>query len=286
MKADGANSSVNVSNSLPVASSAILNSGSDINLVANVTNSILGTVTVTDNNSCEDVTNVTSYLYRTDVDYTAPNDNQNHYTSICAVNSDCINASDLDATYNCTFNVTWYADPTDAGSQYAAEDWTFYAIPYDDNASGTAANATQEMNTLSAMHLLNTSVSFGSLSLGADTGPTNELIDIQNIGNEQFDIDITGYGYTSGDGYSMNCSIGTVPLSYLQYNTIPFIYGSGGTNTTNSSVEVELNVNQGSEGTPRPQESMYFGYGLPGSGVKGSCHGVIVINAVADPNQD
>ncbi|MBI4147723.1 hypothetical protein HY490_00360 [Candidatus Woesearchaeota archaeon] len=289
--ADAANSSTSasVTNAAPVASSPVLNGGSDITLTSNTTKSILTTITITDNNGCEDISSVAGKLFRTTVTdgAGAADNNRTHYTSTCVANNDCTaGGSDLTKTFNCTFVMTWYADATDAGSANASTNWTFTATPSDASVSGTNASAVQEVNTLTSMSLETTSIAYGTLALGGDTGATNQNITIANHGNENLDVSLTGYGSSSGDNKSMSCTIGKVEINKLQYNSSSFTYGTSGVGLSNVTTELDLDVAQGSDSTVRPSKPVYFGFGLPSTGVGGSCTGTVVITAVSDPNTD
>ena len=95
--------SASVTNSGPVASSAELNGATDITLTTNTTTSVVGTVTITDNNGCEDIDSVSGVLYRTNITggAGASDNNRTHYSATCTSNNDCTGGgSDLTETYN------------------------------------------------------------------------------------------------------------------------------------------------------------------------------------------
>lgn len=285
--AEDASSTASVTNSAPTASSASLDGGSVITLTANTTTTVVGEATVTDNNGCEDITSVNGTLYRTNLTGGSNNvdDNQTHYTVNCTPEADCTaGGSDLTRTYNCSFSVTHYADPTDAGSLNANTNWTFNATPTD-GTEGTSDTDEQELNTLSALGLQDTTIAFGALALGADTGATNTNTTVANTGNEVLDVNLTGYGASSGDNLSMSCTIGTVPILNLEYNSTPFTYG-GGIDLSNSSTELDLDIARGSDSDPIPLKEITYGFLMPSTGVEGSCTGTVSITAQSDPNTD
>ncbi len=278
-----ASTTASVTSSLPVASSAVLNGGTAIILTTNTTTSVVGTVTVTDDNGCEAITGVTSTLFRTNVSggSGATNDNQTHYSATCVANADCTGGGgDLTRTYNCTFSMVHYADPTDAGSLNADTDWTFNATP-SDGSTGTSSSTTRELNTLAALGLETTSMAFGTIALGANTTTTNKNISVANLGNEGLDVGLTGYGTTSGDNLSMTCTVGTAAINKLEYGAAGFTYGVG-TALTNISTTLDLDLDRSSDST-HSTKTVQFGFGLPASGVSGSCTGTVVITAVSDP---
>jgi len=282
-----ASSSATVTNSVPVASSPVLDGGTAITLTTNASTSVIGTVTITDNNGCEDITSVNATLFRTNLTggSGAADDNASHYSIECTAEADCTaGGSDLTRGYNCTFNVTHYADPTDAGSTNAAANWTFNATPYD-GTTGTVASTTQELNTLTSLSLDTSTIAFGSLALGANTSTSNQNTSIANHGNEGLDVSLTGFGATSGDNFSMNCTSGNLQIHNLEYSGASFTFGAG-TDLTNTSTELDLDLLRGNQTITRPTRLVYYGLIFPSTGVGGSCTGTVSITATSDPNVD
>lgn len=290
--ADTATSEVTVGNSAPVASTVAIADGNlvggEISLSANVTTQVNVSATITDNNGCTDIDAVNATLFRTNITNgsIASNDNSSHYSAVCTVQSGtCTGDSDLTADYDCFMQMEWYADATDAGSQYAPTNWTVNVSPYDDDGIGTSDSTVYDLATVTAFTLLQTNISFGVLALGQNTTTNNQNISVQNIGNERIDINLTGYGTNSGDNISMNCTLGTIPIHNLEYDNASFTYGAG-VDLSNSSTELEFDLNQGNESTKRPDNPVFFGFEIPSDGVGGSCNGNVVIVAVSDPGAD
>jgi len=281
-----ASTSTTITNAVPVASSTSLNGAGDITLTTNTTTSILGTATITDNNGCDDVTGVTATLFRTNITSGsgASNNNQTHYSATCVNNSDCSGGADLTVTYNCTFSMEHFTDPTDAGSSYADTNWTFNVTPTD-GSGGTSDSTVQEVNTLTSMSLDTSSIAFGAIPLGGNTTTTNKNTTIANHGNEGLDVSLTGYGASSDDNLSMDCTTGDINIAYLEYSGSTFTYGSG-TDLSNTTTELDLDVVQGNDTTQRPTQPIFYGFGLPTTGVGGSCTGTVVITAVSDSGLD
>lgn len=276
--ADVVDTSAEVVNSPPVASSAVINNGFDVTLTEGTNTSVLGTVIITDNNGCPDILGVNGTFYRSAVGVTGADDLNNHYSSLCVSNGDCSGSADITETFNCTFELVYYADPTDAGSIYETDEWFFNALPYD-NVSGTADNASVEMSTLTALSIT-TSIDFGGLALGANTGATNQDTTIINTGNEGIDVSVDGYGTVDGDGLAMNCTIGNISVNYIEYDVSTFTYG-GGTQLSDSASDVDLDIAQRTDG--ESSELLYWGLGLPSSGLSGTCSGRVQAIAVSDP---
>jgi hypothetical protein len=282
--ADDATTNATVTNSAPVASSVLLNGGNSITLTSMTTTEIIGTADIYDANGCSEITSVTAKLYRTGAGSGGIDDNRNHYSIACTSNGDCAGGGDLVESYTCTFDMYWYADPTDAGSANEGDDWTLEVTPYDAE-EGTPDTDIVELNTLTSMILDATSIDFGELGLGEDTGATNQDSPIINTGNEALDIELSGYGAAPLDGLSMVCTTGTVLVGNIEYSTMAFSY-SAGTDLSDSAAEVDIDLDRGSDAMQLPETLLYYGLGFPASGIAGTCSGTLVVTAVSDPNID
>ncbi|KPJ55185.1 hypothetical protein AMJ47_01575 [Parcubacteria bacterium DG_72] len=271
----------------PVASSVSIDSGAaSVTLTEGSTKNVVCTALITDDDGCEDITSVTSVFYRTNLagGPEAADDNNDHYSINCVVDGgSCTGGGDLTATYTCTFPVYYYADPTDAGD-YLATDWTCQVTPSDSVGEGTADTDTIEMDSLVGLDV-DATINYGELALGANTGSTNQQTTITNRGNVQIDITLDGYGSSDGDGKSMTCSISSITIGNEEYGISSFTYGTG-TDLTDTAVELDLDVpQQTNDATPSTKE-VYWGFGMPSTGVGGSCSGTVVFTAVNDIGQD
>ncbi len=290
--ADTATTSASIGNSAPVASSVQVADGNlnlgDVFLTSNTTTQLNFSATVTDNNGCTDISAVNATFFRTNITggSTASDNNRTHYSMICSVQSGtCTGDQDIAATYDCKMNATWYLDPTDSGSAYETTNWTINVTPYDGSGIGTSGTTVYDVKTLTSFSLLNTSINFGTLGLGANTTNTNQEIFIANLGNEPIDISLTGYGVSIGDNLSMNCTLGNITIGMLEYSKTNFTYGSG-TDLSNTSTELDFDLDRGSESNQRPQNQSYYGFSIPSEGVGGTCSGNLVIVATSDPSLD
>jgi len=275
-----------VANSVPVASGAQLNGGMDMTLIENQSTTVQGTVTVTDSNGCTEIDNVTATLFRTNVagGSSAPENNRSHYSTLCTSNGDCVGGPDMVETFTCDFDLLWYADATDAGSFYQATDWTFNATPTD-GSGGVSDTAQQEVDTLTSIVVLTSSISFGQLALSSDTGALNQNTTLANLGNENLDIQIKGYGIGEGDGYCMACTVGEVDVDMLEFNDVSFTYGFG-QDLGSLDEELDLDLDRGNDTISRPEKLVYYGLGFPATGIGGTCSGTIAITAESDPTFD
>lgn len=279
---DGTNydsgNNINWSFALPVASSVSIDSGAtSIDLSEGTTKNVVCTATVTDTDGYTQITSVEAKLYRTGVGAGAVDDNANHYT--LSGDTECVpsNGSGTTEDYTCTFAVYFYADPTDVGSTYETDDWTCQVTPSDGAGVGTADTDTIEMDTLIALDVTAT-INYGTLALGADTGTTDQTTTVTNTGNAQIDIQLDGYGATDGDGYSMTCTIGTIPIGNERYSLTAATDWSTKTQLTDTATTLTaFDLAKGASST----KDVYWGFGLPSTGVGGSCSGKVNFTAVS-----
>jgi len=293
VKADEASSSASVTNSLPVASSVCVSDDGTgctdtvVDLTEATTKTVTVTFTVTDNNGCEDINShatekTRAVFYRTNVADGAgcSSDPNNCYpipASSCTLSGCTGGGADLDAAFSCTVAVQFYADATNAGT-HIATDWTATAQPYDNAGTvGTTSTDTIEMNTLTALDVT-TTIAYGALALGANTGAADQTTVVTNTGNnDPIDIQLDGYGATDGDGYSMTCTIGTITIGNERYSLTASTDWSTKTQLTDTAADVSaFNLAKGASST----KNVYWGFGMPSTGVGGSCTGKVNFTAI------
>lgn len=271
------------SNTLPTAVSAtLMNGDASIDLSPGTITPITATVTITDSDFCSTITDVSAVLYRSGVGEVGIFNGSNRYNMICEEDIGSCGVADTEATYTCSVDMQYFAQPTDAGSPYPSENWLVSITPSDTVGAGTASVDSIEVNTLVAVDT-SASVNYGTLSLGQTTGATNQTITTQNQGNIPIDIFVSGYGALAGDGTSFACTTGTIPVSNVEYATSAFTY-TAGTDLSATPVEVDTTLLP-SEGSVSQLE-LYTGVSIPASGVGGACSGILSVTGNADPNQD
>jgi len=222
-------------------------------------------------------------LYRTNVTGGAgcTPDALNCYSMSCSQDAGSCTAggADLAATYTCTASVQFYADATDAGT-YITTDWTATATPRDNaGTDGTTAADTIEMDTLTALNVT-TTIAYGALALGANTTTTDQTTVVTNTGNnDPIDIQLDGYGATDGDGYSMTCTIGTITIGNERYSLTAATDWSTKTQLTDTAANVTtFDLAKGASST----KNVYWGFGMPSTGVGGSCTGKVNFTAITN----
>ena len=275
-------------NTLPVASSVAIvygagDSAPPINLTSATTTQVKATFTVTDDNGCSDLDSgaldTDAIFYRTGVGSSCTPDAENCYNMSCTQDvGSCTGGADTTATYTCTSAVQFYADPTDAGSTYSASEWTVTATPQDNaDGGGTNASNTAEMNSLTSLSVTST-ISYSALSLGGNTGTSDQTTTVTNAGNRAIDTQVGGYGNASGDGYSAKCTVGNVAVAYEKFATSASTAYASKTalQSDQSPNTISNNIAKGASSTA----NVYWGMGLPASGIGSSCSGYIVFTAV------
>jgi len=272
-------------NTLPTVSSVAITYGAGnltppINLTAGTTTTVTAIFTVTDVDGCADIdsgaTKTNAVLYRTALGASCTPNNANCYAMSCNITTSC--ATSTTDIFTCTAQVQFYADATDTGSPYAGTTWSVTATPEDNTSTGgTTASNTAVMNSLTALSVTS-SINYSSLALGANTGTADQTTVITNVGNRAIDTQVGGYGQSSNDGYSMVCTFGHILLSYEGYSTAAgTAYASKISLVTDTSpATVTTNISAGASST----KNIYWGMGLPMSGVGSSCTGHIIFTAV------
>jgi hypothetical protein len=267
-------------NSLPVASSADINDGDNsVSLSEGNTTDVTVTATVTDEDGCEDIDSVSVKFFRTDVGASADDDANNHYTHVATLNSGtCEGGSDLSSTWTAVIPVAYYADPTDAGSAHESTNWTAKVIPSDKTETGTDGTDTIEMETLTALNITSTIV-FGKMDLGADTGTVDKTATVTNTGNKSIGVQVDGYGKNDDDGKSMDCTTGSIPIENEKYSkTAETAYASKTALTDTAATISDFSVAQRTSGVSTGV--LYWGMGMPINGVGGNCSGIIAFTAL------
>lgn len=283
VRADNAATSASVTNALPVSSGVMLApEDATITLTENTTTNVIVTATVTDDNGCEDISSVSVKIFRTDLTASCSNDANNCYTQAATMDSGTCTSggSDLSSTWTATIPVQYYADPTDVGSTYASTTWSAHVTPSDSIGGTAGSDDIKEMSTLTALNVTS-SIAYGALALGADTGTTDQTTVVTNTGNISIGTQLDGYGSVSGDGKSMICSIGSTIVGNEKYSiTALQDYSTSKIDLEGTAATVaSFTVAKATSGTPSTS-NIYWGFGMPTSGISGSCMGTVVFTAI------
>jgi len=133
------------------------------------------------------------------------------------------------------------------------------------------------MNSLIALDVTAT-INYGTLALGTNTGTTDYTTTVTNTGNRQIDIQLDGYGSTDGDGKAMVCTIGSITIGNERYSLTAATAWSAKTQLTDTATTLTtFDLAKGASST----KNVYWGFGMPSSGVGGSCSGKVNFTAVS-----
>lgn len=278
----GTQSDFTVNNAAPVVTSVTINSGSDISLTEGTTTSVALSATITDNNSCEDIDTVEASLYRSGVgfaacDNDAEDDDNNCYAQItCTVavaGNTCDGPTDAAATYQCTVSVQYFADPTDAATQFPSETWksTFVSIDDDASSSNTEISTGVEISSLVGYDVT-AAIAFGNLAVGQMNDPLDKTTTITSTGNVGLDQELSGTDMTDG-------GVNEITVDNQKYALASSTAYASGVSLSSSPLEVELNVLKTTSLTPATKNT-WWGLFIPPGTSAGSYSGTNTIVAV------
>lgn len=276
------NSSYTVNNVAPVVSTVTLNGGSNITLTEGTTTSVAMTATITDNNSCSDLSTVEASLYRSGIGYAAcdtnPEDNNNNCYAVitCTVagaGNTCDGTADASASYECTVNVQYHADPTDVETLYPTETWknTFKATDNDAATSNTEISTGVEINSLVGYDVT-ASIGYGSLDVGQSNDPLDKITTITATGNVGLDQELSGTNMTSGPN--------NIAVGQQKYALAASTAYASGTALTSSAIEVELNCQKTTVTASNQTKDTWWGLEIPLGTLPGTYTGTNTIVAV------
>jgi hypothetical protein len=191
--------------------------------------------------------------------------------------------------YNCTFPLWFVADPTDAGTPWASENWRASVAGVDDDgAIGalTTSSIGQELFSFVALDLLSAAIPYGGLEPGDDTGTLSATTSILAVGNTALDQENEGESMCTTFSVATECvssATSTVPENQQKFSSTSLSYGSGLATTLSSTTpfEVELDVNKTTSTTTPNQGITYWGIAVPISiTLAGSYEGLNTFTAV------
>lgn len=272
-----------VNNVSPVVSSVNVNGGADIVLTEGTSQTVTVTGTVTDNNSCNDLSTIEASLYRSAIGYVgcdtnAEDEDDNCYAQVsCTIDTGgdtCTGSTDASADYECDVSVWFNADPTDATTVYSAQDWKGTINAIDDNAASgnTESTGTVEMESLVG-YSVTSSIAYGTLSVGQANDPLDKIVTTTATGNVGLDQELSGVDMDDG-------GINTIAIGQQKYALASSTPYASGTSMTTSPVEVEINIPKTTNYAAPSTGDTYLGLEIPPGTVSGSYSGTVTITAV------
>ena len=241
------------SNAAPTVSNVKLNADTSFSPVESTIKSVNVTGQVIDSDGATDCTTISAIAYRSGVSSTCTANDNYCYRGISCNTS--VSGSTISCT--CPVSIWFHADPTDAGD-YSAQYWQGAVLATDSVSNtvlGASTNTTVDLNTLLALDVT-TSIAYGSLSPGADTGATNQNVTVTATGNAAIDCSLKGANMTSAS------SGGTVLATKQKYGLSTFTYSSGGTQLSTSDASLELVCAKPSTHPSDSTDIIYWGLGV------------------------
>ena len=280
----------------PTITNIVLNGGNNITLEEGTTKIVVLTAQVVSANTCSSINTVKGYIYRSGIGYTgcdtSAEGNDNHcypeLTCIIDTNSsrDCSNPTDESADYICTANVQFFADPTDTNVQYSAQTWLASVSAKSGSSTPGVGHLSTgiEMNSLAALAVSPSMITYGTLLAGQSNGTLNTVITSISKGN------VPIHQRVQGDGPSMctdffavpNCQGGTpIPVGNQKYSLAS---GTGYNDsaavslTTNPDL-VLINIPKPTSTTP-VSKNTWWGVKIPNTALIGEYDGRVFVTPV------
>lgn len=241
----------------------------------------------TDNNGCNEIDTASAWAYRT---YrtnvtnaeTCTLDNNDCYagntTNLTFTN--CTGAGDLSLDYEGYVDVQFYADATDTGSAFAANNWTGWVKAVDEAA--TPANGTltdtYELASLIALDVT-AAINYGTLTLGADSAV--QTATFTQTGNRSYDFNRSVDGDMICDGVgSSNIAAGQVKR-HLTDSAFAWTDAAAAALTT-TATEDEFNMGRRSNDASALTAAYYLRLRMPATGLRGTCTNTATFTAIAE----
>jgi len=262
----------------PIVSNVQLNNQNDITLVENSTVSISAIATVYDAQGCKTISSVTAKIYRSGVsggkDCTEDTNNCYAVVSCTQDSGSCTGIYDDDATYTCTINMQYHADPTDTGTPWASEYWRAW-IKATDETGLTGENYSPENapDVLSLLALDVTSpINYGNLNPGDKNDPLDKITTVTATGNCSLDVNLYGTNMSSGGN-----SISVNKQKYALSSGTPY---ADGTSLSETAQEAELNCPKTTNSSSPQIKNIWWGIEIPSPQPAGNYSGTNTFEAV------
>jgi hypothetical protein len=190
----------------------------------------------------------------------------------------CSGGPDTDLNFEIPVNLAFWADPTDYGSPFAAQNWIASVKLIDDEDDYTTSTDTFELNSLVALDVPG-SITYGSVRPG-EVSSVRELAFTQT-GNRAFNIEQTATGaemICDGLG-SSNIPWSNVEMSLSRY----FVFGDGVDLAAKQHASMlELLVPQRFDDANPTIKKAYLRLQVPDTNISGTCSGVSRFTASAN----
>lgn len=292
-QADTSSQSTVVANATPTVDTvitAVASGGVDqatVTPTENTTKRIYLRGAATDNNGCNDIDTATAWeyrIYRTNVTGGAACTVDNNDCYIGASGNltftNCTGAGDLSLDYEGYIDSQFYADATDTGSAFAANEWTARVKAVDEAASPAngVLTDTYELASLIALDVT-AAVNYGTVVLGADSAV--QTITFTQTGNRSYDFNrsVDGDMICNGVG-SQNIAAGQVKRhltdSLFAWTDVAAVA------LTITPTEDEFNMGRRSNDASALTAAYYLRLRMPATGLRGTCTNTATFTAIAE----
>jgi len=279
----GSNVGFTINNVDPVVSAVTLNGvNPDIDLEAGTTVAIPLTATVSDNNSCQDISAVEGYVYRSSVGYSGcdtageADDNYCYPEVTCTVTGGtCEGSTDASADYTCTVNLQYFADPTGTNTQFPSDTWldTIKATDTSAATGNTELSSGLQMNSLNAFEIT-ASINFGALGVGDKNDPLDKTVTTTPTGNIGMDQEHSGTDMCTD---SPTCAVGTpIGVAYQKYALLVSTAYASGTALSDTPAQVAIHVPKPTSTSPTTKTA-WWGIEIPSGTEAGEYSGANTI---------
>ena len=235
----------------PSVGTITVNGNSNITLMMATTTMVQETGTITDLNGYADISNVSGTLYLANVTSSqacVQNDNNCYQQTNCPL-SGCAGNS---CTATCSFNVWYYADPTDSGTPWAGQTWLGAMNAVDFAGGSSTATSSAGVSLLSLLALTVTpSINYGSLAPGSTTATLTQPVVVTSTGNVSLNLTLFGVNMTSGGN--------TIAVGKQKYATSSVSYASGTALVVSPGVLLTLNEAKTTASSTPATSTMYWG---------------------------
>ena len=171
----------------------------------------------------------------------------------------------------------YFADATDASSSYPNQRWSALAWARDQaGASSTATSTNVEVNTLNAIALSTSSISYGSVAAAANTGSTNQLDDVINGGNSSTTLRLSASA-------TLTSGFNSISTSSQHYATSTFTYGGAEQALSDTATTVTGFLLLSPSSTANVSATTYWGLAVPAGTATGTYTGTNVFSALFQP---
>ena len=259
-------------NNPPQVSSVIINNNNNINLSENSSIGISWSATITDTDGYTNLATATGKIYRSGVGSSCTLDNNNCYSDASCDFYDCSGSS---CTAICSANLYFLTEATSTGSTYASQYYQALIQAtdiYTEVGSTISTSDSIDVNSMSAFNI-GSSLVYGEVLAGSDSGSNNTAITITNTGNSLINLEITG-DYMCTDYPA--CGAQSIEPKYQQYKLNTFTYGTGTTLSTAPTV-VNIGISKPTQTPSNSFKNLYWGISIPSSQESGNYQGATTI---------